>query len=64
MGASNCLFERFSNMSTGLILLFLGLGLLVVSFTVLPVIGLVLAVPVLVASIVFFIARRSKQCSL
>ncbi|MGD8251924.1 MAG: hypothetical protein PVF20_06400 [Desulfobacterales bacterium] len=64
MGAANCLFERFSNMSAGFVLLFLGLGLLVVSFTVLPVVGLVLAVPVLIASIVFFIARRSKQCSL
>ena len=64
MGAANCLFERFSNMSTGFVLLFIGLGLVVVSFTVLPVVGLVLAVPVLIASIVFFIARRSKQCSL
>lgn len=64
MGSANCLFERFSNASTGFILLIIGLGLLVVSVTVLPIIGLVLAVPVLIASIAFFIARRSKQCAL
>lgn len=64
MKALNCLFERVSNFSVALILLFVGLAFLVISATILPVVGLIVAIPVLAGSVAFFVAHRSKQCSL
>lgn len=64
MKALNCIFERVSNFSVGVILLFVGFAFLVISATVLPVVGLIVAIPVLAGSVVFFVAHRSKQCSL
>ncbi len=59
----NCLFEKPVNFAIGVFLFFIGLGFTVIGFTVLPVIGLMVAVPLFVLSIVFFMADRSKECS-
>lgn len=64
MKALNCLFERVSNFSVGVILLFVGLAFLIISATILPVVGLVVAIPVLAGAVAFFAAHRSKQCSM
>jgi hypothetical protein len=45
-------------------LLFVGLALTVVSFTIIPVLGLVIAIPVLVLAIAFLGAKRSRECAL
>jgi hypothetical protein len=64
MSAMNCLFERVSNIGVAVVLLLMGLAFLVFSATILPVVGLVIAIPALAGSVVFFAAHRSKQCSL
>ncbi|MDX1707103.1 MAG: hypothetical protein R3274_00795 [Desulfobacterales bacterium] len=64
MNRLSCYFEKVSDTAVGLFLLFLGLILTVISFTVIPVIGLVLAIPVLLLAISFLGAKKSKECAL
>lgn len=64
MNRLSCYFEKISDFAVGLFLLFLGLALTVISFTIIPVIGLVVAIPVLVLAISFLGAKRSKECAL
>lgn len=64
MNRISCYFERFSDFAVGLFLLFVGLALTVISFTIIPVIGLFIAIPVLVLAIAFLGAKRSKECAL
>jgi hypothetical protein len=64
MNRLSCSFEKISDFGVGLFLLFLGLILTIISFSVLPVIGLVVAIPVLVLSFVFLGAKKSKECAL
>ena len=64
MNRLSCFFERISNFAVGLFLLFAGLALTLISFTIVPIIGLVIAIPVLVLAVVFLGARRSKECAL
>jgi len=64
MNRISCYFERISDFAVGLFLLFTGLALTVVSFTIIPILGLVIAIPVLVLAIAFLGAKRSKECAL
>lgn len=64
MNRLSCHFEKISDFGVGLFLLFLGLILTLISFTIIPVIGLVLAIPVLVLAISFLGAKKSKECEL
>ena len=64
MNRISCYFERFSNFAVGLFLLFLGLALTIVSFTIIPVFGLIIAIPVLLLAIALLGAKRSKECAL
>jgi hypothetical protein len=64
MNRISCYFERFSDFAVGLFLLFLGFALTIVSFTIIPVFGLFIAIPVLVLAIAFLGAKRSKECAL
>ena len=64
MNRMSCYFERISDFAVGLFLLFTGLALTVVSFTIIPVLGLILAIPVLVLAFAFLGAKRSKECAL
>ncbi len=64
MKSNNCLFEWSANLSVGVALGIIALGFFVVSITILPVIGLVVAVPVAVASVAFLSASRSPECAL
>ena len=64
MNRTDCKLERISNVTVGLILLGVGLLLTLTGITVLPVIGLLLAAPVLVLAVVFLAAPRSKACSI
>lgn len=64
MNRLSCYFERFSDFAVGLFLLFLGIALTVVSFTIIPVLGLIIAIPVLVLAVAFLGAKRSRECAL
>ncbi len=64
MNRLSCYFERISDFAVGLFLLFTGLALTVISFTIIPIIGLVIAIPVLILAISFLGAKRSKECAL
>jgi len=60
----NCFFERFSNIGVGSLLLLIGLGFVVITVTILPPFGLLVAVPVMGLATSFFFARRSRECRL
>ena len=64
MNKNDCRLERVSNVTIGLI--FTGVGLLFSLFgiTVLPVIGLMIAVPVFVIAGIFLVSPRSKACAI
>jgi hypothetical protein len=64
MNRTDCKLERVSNVTVGLILMGVGLLLALTGITVLPVIGLLIAVPVLVLAVVFLVAPRSKACTI
>ena len=64
MNRISCYFERISDFAVGLFLLFAGLALTVISFTIIPIIGLIIAIPVLVLAVAFLGAKRSKECAL
>jgi hypothetical protein len=61
MNRISCYFERISDFAVGLFLLFVGLALTVVSFTIIPIIGLFIAIPVLVLAVAALIADRTKN---
>ena len=64
MNKNECRLERVSNVTIGLI--FSGVGLLfsLIGITVLPVIGLMIAVPVFVIAGIFLASPRSKACAI
>jgi hypothetical protein len=64
MNRISCHFERISDFAVGLFLLFVGLALTIVSFTIIPVLGLFIAIPVLILAIAFLGAKRSRECAL
>jgi len=64
MNRISCYFERVSDFAVGLFLLFTGLALTVVSFTIIPILGLFIAIPLLVLAIAFLGAKRSRECAL
>lgn len=64
MNRLSCYFEKISDTAVGLFLLFLGLIMTFISFTIVPVIGLVVAIPVLFLAVSFLGAPKSKECAL
>lgn len=64
MNRLSCYFEKISDFGVGLFLLILGLIFAFIGFTVVPIIGLVVAVPVLILAVSFLGAKRSKECAL
>ena len=64
MNRIDCLFERPANIMISAILFSMALGLSIIGITILPVLGLILAVPVYVLSGAFLLSPRSDACSL
>jgi hypothetical protein len=64
MKSSDCLFERTANIGVAAALLLMAMGFIVIGVTVLPVLGIFLAIPVLIVSSAFFFSPRSQECSL
>lgn len=60
----DCLFERPSNIAVAVALMVMTLFLVVIGLTVLPVLGIFLAIPVFVIGMNFFFAPRSQECSI
>ena len=64
MNRTDCKLERVSNVTVGFILMGVGLLFSLIGVTVLPVIGLLIAVPVLALAVIFLAAPRSKACAI
>jgi hypothetical protein len=64
MNKLDCKLERVSNVTIGLVLLLIGLGFTLIGVAIIPVLGLVIAVPVLILAGIFLAAPRSKACAL
>jgi hypothetical protein len=62
LSALNCGLEKPLNIVIGALLLLVGLGFALMGLTVLPVIGFLVAVPVLAIAFFFIAAPRSKEC--
>ena len=60
----DCLFERVSHIGVGVALLFIALGFTLIGVTVLPVVGLLPAIPFFLISAFFFRAPASSECAL
>ena len=64
MNRMDCLFERASHFGVGMALLFIAMGLSVISVVALPVFGLLIAAPAFFLAAWFFGAPRSQECTL
>lgn len=62
--AKFCLPQKISKIVLGLFFAFATLGLVISGFTVLPVIGFIVAVPFALVSYYFFRAHLNDQCEL
>jgi hypothetical protein len=62
MNALNCFGEKLSAFVIGMVLLSLGIVFIIIGLTVLPVIGLVVAVPLLIASAPFLKSAFVSAC--
>ena len=62
MQSKACTSERFSKLLLATILLLGGIGFSVIGITVLPVIGLLVAVPMLVLAGYFYRVHLNEQC--
>ena len=59
-----CFWERVTDEVLGSIFLVFGLVFLLITFTYIPVFGLIIAIPMLVLAVAFLAAKRSKTCKL
>ena len=64
MNKKDCVSEKWSSRTIGLIILPLALALGFLGFLILPVVGLFFAVPLFILSLVFLAAPESKVCRL
>ena len=64
MKSIDCKLERVSNSMVGAVLSFIGLVFILLRLTIIPVIGLLIAIPVIIMSTIFIFSPRSKACTL
>ena len=64
MNKTDCKLERVSNITIGFLLMSFGLLFVLTGITVLPVIGLLIAVPVLIIAGIFLASPRSRACAI
>lgn len=60
----DCLFERSASIGIAVALVLMAVGLSVIGITVLPVLGLFLAIPVFLMAGFFLFSPRSKECTI
>ena len=63
MDRRDCRYERVSNFTVGIVLLIVGIVFGITSFALLPIVGLLIAIPILVLAVAFLFARRSQACA-
>ena len=64
MDKSDCVQEKISSRTLGFIILPFGLLLAVASFFLLPIFGLIFALPILTLAVMFIAAPQSTVCRL
>lgn len=64
MNKQDCVSEKWSSRTIGLIILPLAMALGFLGFLILPVVGLFFAIPLFILSFVFIAAPESKVCRL
>ena len=64
MDKTDCVQEKISSRTLGFVILPFGLLLAVASFFLLPIFGLIFALPVLILAVTFIAAPQSKVCRL
>lgn len=62
MNRRNCFFERISNIGVASALFLIALGFVIITVTVLPPFGLLIAVPVMGLAGLFFFLPKSREC--
>ena len=63
MNKNECRLERVSNGAIGFILMITGFLFALSGITVLPMVGLLIAAPVLIMAAIFIASPRSEACS-
>jgi Flp pilus assembly protein TadB len=64
MKLSDCMPQKISKFAIGLMLVAAALAMTIISFTILPIIGLVLVVPILVLAVYVFKLHLNDQCQI
>ena len=64
MNKTECKLERISNVTLGFFLLIIGLMFTLIGIMIIPVIGLLVAIPVLIVAGIFLASPRSKACAI
>jgi len=64
MNKTDCKLEPVSNVTIGIVLMIIGLMFTFVGIVIIPVIGLLIAVPALIIAGVFLASPRSKACAI
>jgi hypothetical protein len=64
MNRTECKLERVSNVTLGFFLLIIGLMFTLVGIMIVPVIGLLVAIPVLIIAGIFLASPRSEACAI
>ncbi len=64
MKATKCVPQKISKLMLGSLMLGAAAGLVIISFTLLPVFGFVLALPVIALAIYIFGLRLNDQCEI
>lgn len=64
MRNNDCITQRISKFTLGMILLGAAMGLVVIGMTLLPIIGFVAAIPVTVLAFYFFRVDLNDQCQI
>jgi hypothetical protein len=62
--AINCLPEKISKVALGVIFTLLGLGMVALGLTLIPIFGLFFAVPFFVFAVYFFRVHLSEKCEI
>ena len=63
LNKTDCKLEPVSNITVGLILMLIGLMFTFIGIAIIPVIGLIIAFPVFILSVVFLASPRSEACA-
>ena len=64
MNKTDCKLERVSNVMVGFLLLIIGAFFTLIGIMIIPVIGLLIAIPVLCIAMIFLASPRSQACSI